>query len=73
MLPLTPFALQCFLVTLPTQFRLLCINTNLVMLQNTEKLGDVQTNTKRGVKHRVGILGNFGCISVNLHRRRNLQ
>ena len=55
------------------QFRLLCIDTNLVMLQNAEKLESVQTNTRRGVQHRVGILGNFGCISVNLHRCKNLQ
>ena len=67
------FCVIAFSSYFATQFRLLCIDSNLVMLQNAEKLGVVQTNTRRGVQHRVGILGNFGCISVNIHRGKNLQ
>ena len=51
-----------------TPLRLLCVATNLVVFQNVGRAGDVQTNTRRGAQHQIGIVGNFVGISVKLHR-----
>ena len=67
------FCVIAFSSYFATQFRLLCIDTNLVMLQNAEKLGVCKLTQGEGLQHLIGILGNFGCISVNHHRCKNLQ
>ena len=56
-----------------TQFRLLRIDTNLVMLQSAKKLGVCKLTQGEGYNISIGTLGNFGCISVILHRCKNLQ
>ena len=32
----------------------------------------MRAKTRRGVQHRIGILGHFGRISVNLHRGKKI-